>query len=144
VRFHASGPSIPSELLVARDEGRVIFFCGAGVSRALAGLSDFFGLAQRFVEILGVSRDDPARRIIEQARETERQMGIGGLIPADRVFGLLERSFVVKDIEAAVAKALRPASDADLSAHRTMLDLARGPDGRVTLVSPSGRKPLAF
>ncbi len=73
MRFLANGPSIPTELLVARDEGRVIFFCGAGVSRALAGLSDFFGLAQKVIEILGVSRDDPPRRIIEEAREMERR-----------------------------------------------------------------------
>ena len=33
MRFIANGPSIPDELLTARDDGRVIFFCGAGVSR---------------------------------------------------------------------------------------------------------------
>jgi hypothetical protein len=37
LRFLAEGPSIPDELLVARDEGRVVFFCGAGVSRAARG-----------------------------------------------------------------------------------------------------------
>ena len=65
----------------------------------------------------------------------ERRPGIGGFISADRVFGLLERSFVVKDIEAAVAQALKPTTDADLSAHRIMLDLASGPDGRIRLVT---------
>jgi hypothetical protein len=67
MRFLADGPSIPDELLVARDEGRVIFFCGAGVSRARAGLSDFFGLAQRVSETLGVASDSPGKRIIEEA-----------------------------------------------------------------------------
>jgi hypothetical protein len=55
MRFHADGPSIPDELLVARDEGRVIFFCGAGVSLARAGLLDFFGLAEKVTSGLGVS-----------------------------------------------------------------------------------------
>lgn len=32
-------PSIPDELLVARDAGDVIFFCGAGVSQHEAGFS---------------------------------------------------------------------------------------------------------
>ena len=32
LRFRESGPAIPDELLVARDEGQVLFFCGAGVS----------------------------------------------------------------------------------------------------------------
>ena len=135
MRFLANGPSIPDELLVARDEGRVIFFCGAGVSRARAGLPDFLGLAQNVIEILGVSADDPARRIVKEAQESDRRTGISGLIPTDRVFGLLERSFLVRDIEAAVAKAIKPSLAADLSAHRIMLDLARAPDKKVRLVT---------
>jgi NAD-dependent SIR2 family protein deacetylase len=54
---------------------------------------------------------------------------------ADRVFGLLERDFLPRDIEAAVAKALKPSPAADLSAHRIVLDLARGPDAKVRLVT---------
>ena len=49
--------------------------------------------------------------------------------------GLLERNFPVRDIEAAVAKALQPPADVDLSAHRIMLDLARSPDGKVRIVT---------
>ena len=37
MRFFENGPAIPDELLHARDEGRVVFFCGAGVSQAKAG-----------------------------------------------------------------------------------------------------------
>lgn len=135
MRFLADGPSIPDELLVARDEGRVIFFCGAGVSRARAGLSDFFGLAQRVSEILGIAADSPAKRLIEAAREIDSRTGISGLISADRVFGLLVREFQVKDIQAAVAESLKSGPDVDLSAHRLMLDLGTGPDGKVRLVT---------
>src|SRR5688572_29693341 len=46
MRFAADGPDIPDDLLIARDEGRVVFFCGAGVSRARARLPSFFELAQ--------------------------------------------------------------------------------------------------
>jgi hypothetical protein len=135
MRFLAEGPSISDELLVARDEGRVIFFCGAGVSRARAGLTDFFGLAQRVVETLGVISDSPAKRLIEAAREIDSTTGITGLISADRVFGLLEREFLVRDIQVAVAESLKPGPGADLSAHRIMLDLATGPDRKVRLVT---------
>jgi hypothetical protein len=135
MRFLADGPSIPDELLIARDEGRVIFFCGAGVSRARAGLADFFGLAQEVIETLGVTADNPARKIIEQAREVESKTGVSGLISTDRVFGLLERDFLARDIQVAVARSLKPISSADLSAHKTLIDLARGPDGKVRLVT---------
>ena len=130
----ADGPAIPDELLVARDEGRLIFFCGAGVSRARAGLSDFFGLAQQVIEELGVGSDSPVRRIIEVARQTN-SMGMTDLISADRVFAQLESEFLSTDIQAAVAKALKPTSTTDLSAHRLVLDLARWPDGKVRLVT---------
>lgn len=135
MRFLAQGPSIPDEVLIARDEGRAVFFCGAGVSRARAGLPDFFGLAKCVSEILGVAPDSPASRIIGEAREIEKKFGEAGLISADRVFGLLERQFTDRDIHAAVAKALTPAANVDLSAHRVLLDLAWGPDGKTRLVT---------
>lgn len=135
MRFIADGPSIPDELLLARDEGRVVFFCGAGVSRARANLPDFFGLAKSVSQILGVSSDTPAARIIAEANEIAKRLGESGLIAADRVFGLLERDFFVKDIHAAVAKSLRPSDGVDLSAHHVMLDLARGPEGTLRLVT---------
>jgi len=135
MRFLPDGPNIPDDLLVARNEGRVIFFCGAGVSRARAGLCDFFGLAQRVIESLGVRTDSPARKIVQESREIASRIGVSGLISADRVFGLLEREFLTKDIQAAVANALKPGSQVDVSAHQIMLDLARWHDGKVRLVT---------
>jgi hypothetical protein len=135
MRFLASGPSIPDGLLVARDEGRVIFFCGAGVSRARAALPGFFGLARQVLNTLEANVQTPTRKLLEVAERVEQEAGVGGLVPADRVFGLLERDFEVRDIQAAVAKALVPPSPPDVSAHRTLLDLATGPDGKVRLVT---------
>lgn len=135
MRFLVEGPSIPDELLVARDEGRVIFFCGAGVSRARAALPGFFGLARRVLDILEANVQTPTRKLLEVAERIEQEAGVSGLVPADRIFGLLEREFEVRDIQGAVAKALIPASPADVSAHRTLLDLSTGPDGKMRLVT---------
>lgn len=135
MRFIAYGPSIPDELLLARDQGRVIFFCGAGVSRARANLPDFFGLARKVVSKLGVNQDSPAYKLIQEAQEIDRRVGISGVISADRVFGLLERDFASRDIEEAVASALKPPQECDLTAHRILLDLATTPEGAVQLVT---------
>jgi hypothetical protein len=135
LRFFKDGPSIPDELLIARDEGRVVFFCGAGVSRAVADLPDFFGLAEKVIARLGVSLDAPARRILEEARALEQRTGVGGLISADRVFGILERDFLVRDIHAAVAETLKPKAEVDTTAHRTLTDLATTPAGLLRLVT---------
>ncbi len=135
MRFVATGPSIPDDLLVARDEGRVVFICGAGVSRARANLPDFNQLTRHVIETLGVTAHDPAQKLLNAAEQFDRISGTAGIISADRVFGLLERDFSVRDIEQAVAKALKPVETPDLSAHRIMLDLARLPDNRVRIVT---------
>lgn len=135
MRFLANGPSIPDDLLLARDQGRVIFFCGAGVSRAYAKLPDFFGLASKVVSKLGVDQNSPAYKLIQEAQEFDQRVGIPGIISADRVFGLLERDFTSRDIEEAVASALQPPTDCDLTAHRILLDLATTPEGTVQLVT---------
>lgn len=135
MKFKEGGPEIPEELLLALDEGRVVFFCGAGVSRARANLPDFFGLAEQVLRTLGVSSDSAACKILQEAREIESRTGVPGLISADRVFGLLERDFLERDVERAVAQALAPKKGADLSAHELLLDLATTKEGITKLVT---------
>jgi hypothetical protein len=124
MRFIPNGPDIPDELLVARDAGDVILFCGAGVSQAEACLPNFAELGREVLRILGAAQDSPARVLLEKALTLKPIPGIGGLVATDRVFGLLEREFEVSDVRAAVAEAIRPAPDAALNAHRVLLDLA--------------------
>jgi hypothetical protein len=135
MRFIENGPSIPDELLNARDEGRVVFFCGAGVSQARAGLPDFFGLAEAVIRELGVSEDSDARKVLDKARAIGDELSVTGLISADRVFGLLEREFTPADIQAAVARSLAPKAEPDLSAHQLLLRLAKTPDSKTQLVT---------
>lgn len=110
-----------------------MFFCGAGVSRAKVGLSDFFGLAWKVVKALGVSEADPAWKLLSEAQELQKRTGY--TISADRVFGLLERDFPVHDIEHQIASSLRPPADPDLTAHHTMIELATTQEGRVHLIT---------
>nr|VFJ45111.1 MAG: SIR2-like domain-containing protein [Candidatus Kentron sp. DK] len=135
MRFLENGPRIPDELLTARDKGRVVFFCGAGVSRERAGLPDFLGLAETVIQKLHASADSPVHGLLEEAREIDSRVGVEGLISADIIFGLLEREFLTRDIESEVAKALKPPPDVDLSAHEILLDLATTPEGKVRLVT---------
>ncbi len=135
MRFFSKGPSIPDDLLNARDEGRVIFFCGAGVSRARAGLSDFFGLAKKVVDSLGAPSENDTRKILTESQHIYNRTGISGLISADQVFRLLEQDFLSSDIERAVAQALKPQEPVNHSAHKIILDLAKTPTGKVRLIT---------
>ena len=135
MRFLEYGPNIPDELLLARDQGRVVVFCGAGVSRAKAELPDFYCLARIVLKRLSVTEDNPAARILKEAKEIDDRTGEAGLISVDRVFGLLERDFMVRDIRAAVAGALKPDSKPDLGAHNRLIDLATTEQGSTRIVT---------
>lgn len=135
MRFIENGPDIPDELLLALDEGRVVFFCGAGVSRARAGLPDFFGLAEQVLNTLGASDRVPTKKLLREAQTLEDRTGLSGVIAADRIFGLLEREFFEIDIERAVAIALKPKNGVDLWAHEVLLDLATSKEGITKLVT---------
>lgn len=136
MRFIESGPDIPDELLLALDEGRVVFFCGAGVSRARAGLPDFFGLAEQVLRTLGSSDGSPAKKLLREAQTVEDRTGLSGVIAADRIFGLLEQwEFCEHHIERAVAITLKPKNGVDLWAHEILLDLATSKEGITKLVT---------
>ena len=135
MRFVANGPSIPDNLLLARDRNEVVFFCGAGVSQARAGLSNFTQLARKVMNRLGPVGSSPARQLLDRATSLDPIQGIGSYVATDRVFSLLEREFDTDDIHAAVAAALKPEVDADRSAHELVLDLAGRKTGAVRLVT---------
>lgn len=61
MRFLADGPNIPDRLLEDRDKGRVVFFCGAGVSIP-SGLPDFLQLAWNVVVSLRVPKGTKLRK----------------------------------------------------------------------------------
>ncbi len=51
--FSEKGPNIPLSLVNATEEGRVVFFCGAGISYDV-GLVNFEGLVKKVVELSGL------------------------------------------------------------------------------------------
>ena len=135
MRFIENGPKIPDELLFDLDEGKVVFFCGAGVSIAKAKLPSFFELTELVMKSLGASTDCPAAKLREEAYMIEANTGVSGIISADRIFGLLERDFSKQNIEAAVTKTLKPCMGVDLTAHELLLRLATSKDGCTKLVT---------
>jgi hypothetical protein len=135
LRFLENGPIIPDDLLTARDEWRIVFFCGAGVSRARAGLVDFFGPTKAVAERLAVAPESPTYKLLAALPDLPPIEGLGSYISADRVFGMIEREFAIQDIYRAIATSLKPPNEVDLSAHKYLLDLAKGPDGRTRLIT---------
>lgn len=140
MRFIPGGPDIPEELIIARDKGDVVFFCGAGISQQAAFLPNFNSLAQQVIDKLGSAKQSPARQLFETAKSIADAPdstipGIGSLIATDRIFGLLEREFWPHDVRRAVIDALQPPEGYRLDAHRTIIDLATDRTGVVRLVT---------
>ncbi|MGR3564511.1 MAG: hypothetical protein ACU0FH_15915 [Heliomarina sp.] len=108
MRFLTDDPILLNELLWSRDPGRVVFFCGEGVSQAKAKLSNFLGLASDILKELKVRENASAARLLNEVAEA--RSGVPGAIGIDHVFGLLQRDYPVEAIEAAVAKSHSHAS----------------------------------
>jgi hypothetical protein len=135
MRFLAHGPSIPDRLLTARDAGEVLFFCGAGVSRHKADLSDFEGLAWKVADRLGSTKDSLARQLLRASGPDEHSVPSRVPLAVDRVFSLLQREFEVIDVQRAVAQALVAKTECDLSPHRHLIELSRTRSGPPRLVT---------
>lgn len=120
MRFFADGPSIPETLLEDRDNGNVVFFCGAGISRP-AGLPGFIELAEQVLDELGPPPEAKAREMVARAREEP-----DGAISLDQVFSLLQRDYGTDNIQEIVSKLLSPDPSGSLDHHSTILRLSRG------------------
>ena len=125
MQFVKNGPDLPEHLLQAHEDGRVVLFCGAGISYS-AGLPGFSGLVRRLYAALGVSPDPVQKAAIKAGQY-------------DTAIGLLEGTFVGG--REAVRKALVPILTPDLSlkeattTHEAILTLGKCRDGHTRLIT---------
>ena len=63
MQFIPNGPDIPDALLQAHEEGRMVFFCGAGISYP-AGLPGFKGLVEQIYRLNGTAPSDIEREAL--------------------------------------------------------------------------------
>ena len=125
MQFITNGPDIPDALLQAHEEGRVVFFCGAGIS-CPAGLPGFDGLVKQIYRLNGTTPTE-----IERAA-----LGRGQF---DATLDLLERRLpgqrlaVRRALAQALKPKLRPPGATDT--HAALLQLARSREGALRLVT---------
>lgn len=67
MQFVINGPDIPEALLQAHEDGRVVFFCGAGISYP-AGLPGFKDLVDKIYQHLGTVPNDIEKEAYAQGR----------------------------------------------------------------------------
>lgn len=125
MQFINQGPDIPDALLQAHEEGRVVFFCGAGISYP-AGLPGFKGLVEQIYQLNGTAPNDIERDAFEHGQ-------------FDATLDLLERRLPGQQlaVRSKLAQALKPklrrkgATDTQAA----LLRLARSREGALRLVT---------
>ena len=125
MQFVKNGPDVPERLLQAHENGRLVFFCDAGVSYP-ASLPDFRGLVTRIYEELHVTPDPT-----EQAAIDDHLF--------DRAIHLLEGRIVggPTKVRGKLPKILTPDPDVTnpTATHDALLTLGRTREGHTRLVT---------
>jgi NAD-dependent SIR2 family protein deacetylase len=129
MRFFADGPSIPEQLLEDRDNGNVVFFCGAGVSRP-AGLPGFVELADQVIQELGAPPESKVRAMLERAKQEP-----DGAPPLDQIFSALQHEYRSADIDNIVQRLLKTPSLADVEQHQIILRLSKNAAQQIQIVT---------
>lgn len=125
MQFVANGPEIPNELLQAHEDGRVVFFCGAGISYP-AKLPGFEGLVRRIYKEVGTDFSEIEKRAFDKQQ-------------FDATLDLLERRLPGQrnSVREALALSLKPnlrLKNATRT-HEALLCLARTRKGVMRLVT---------
>lgn len=119
------GPNIPERLLQAHEDGRVVFFCGAGISKP-AGLPHFKKLVNKLY-----------KRLNEQESDAEQEAIKAGNL--DIAIGMLEARIVGKRerVRCEIAQLLTPdlTKPKATATHQALLELGKNRDGQTRLVT---------
>ncbi|MHB8252188.1 MAG: anti-phage defense-associated sirtuin Dsr1 [Acidiferrobacter sp.] len=125
MQFVKGGPHVPDALLDAHEEGRVILFCGAGIS-CPAGLPGFGGLINEIYTALGIDQTSTE----ERAYSGEQY---------DTVLHLLEQRYLEGrlGVRTPLVEILKPRlrRKGATRTHQALLQLARTREGALRLVT---------
>lgn len=125
MQFVDHGPNIPDELIDAHESGRLIFFCGSGISKN-AGMPNFKELTEEIYTSLGHSmkaseRDAWCKNQYDTTLQLlQRRLANGNNQIREEVLNILSK---------------KAASELDLSTHTALLDLSMNSEKRMRLVT---------
>jgi hypothetical protein len=129
MRFFADGPNIPEELLENRDNGNVVFFCGAGISRP-AGLPGFADLAEQVVHELGAPPEAKVRAMLSRVRQEP-----DGAPPLDQIFSVLREEYRSANVDDIVTRLLKTPAAANVDQHQVILRLSKNAAHQTQIVT---------
>lgn len=125
MQFVSDGPDVPNDLLQAHEEGRVIFFCGAGISYP-AGLPGFKGLVDKIYESIGTDKKSLELRSYENEQYDVTLDLLEGRITGSR-----------ETVRNALKNSLKPdlSSPESTKTHESLIKLATDNQGSTRIVT---------
>ena len=125
MQFVKRGPDIPEQLLQWHEEGRVVFFCGAGISYP-AGLPGFAGLVDEIFRRAG-RRPNAVQQAAIKAGQYDTAVG---LLETEDVGGRRRIRKPLHEILKPDPKVANPTAT-----HESLLTLSRDREGRTRLIT---------
>ncbi|MCG7935885.1 MAG: SIR2 family protein [Candidatus Thiodiazotropha taylori] len=132
MRFYSNGPNIPDILLNRRDQGRVVFLCGAGVSLD-AGMPSFVGLTKHIFKYF----DPPGDSQLSISFKPWDEKVDGPKVPLDQIFHMLYQEYGKNDVNALVAERLQQkgATVSKSRNHKTIASISSDLEGNPQIVT---------
>ncbi len=136
MRFFSDGPSIPDQLLERRDQGRVVFLCGAGVSRN-AGMPNFYELTKHVIDFFDPPEDSAIALEFKRWEEDDQSGEERPKTPLDQIFHLLHQEYGREEVNALVAERLQvsEAERAKNQEHTVIARISSDQEGRPQIVT---------
>lgn len=136
MRFFEDGPSIPDHLLERRDQGRVVFLCGAGVSLN-AGMPTFYKLTKYVVDFFDPPKDSAIESEFRPWVEDSESGEDRPKTPLDQIFHLLYQEYGREEINALVADRLRDAETGGTKSieHSVIARISADQEGKPQIVT---------
>lgn len=131
MRFFRDGPDIKNDLLERRDEGKVVFICGAGVSHA-SGMPNFVELTQYVIDYFHPSEDSKIRKAFKPWADGEHE---SPRTPLDQVYELLYEGYGEDEVSRLVAKKLSKTHDVHSDKHDLLLAISSDKTGKPQIVT---------
>lgn len=135
MRFNENGPNIPDELLDKCDHGKVVFFCGAGVSFN-SKLPDFIGLTEQVMRFFSPPEDSEVHKMFTPWLQSDEHLS-HPKIPLDQVFHMLYQDYGRDQVNRKVAEILSEfePSGSRAKEHAIIKRLSRNVDGSPKVVT---------
>lgn len=135
MRFISGGPIIPDVLLGERDAGRVVFLCGAGISKP-CGMPTFTELTRYVIERFSPQSDSEVRRAFAPWIGAQ-EIPASARTPLDQIFNLLQLEYGRDQVGKLVSErlAVTAPKDVRIAEHEIISRISTNQEGTPQIVT---------